>query len=38
VKRIGALDTFVPFAGSLEAAVLPSADDVYAGLRELLDY
>ena len=33
-----ALDTFVPFAGNLEAAVLPSVDDVERGLVELLDY
>jgi 2-oxoisovalerate dehydrogenase E1 component len=38
VKRIGALDTFVPFAGNLEAVVLPSTEDVHAGLTELLDY
>jgi 2-oxoisovalerate dehydrogenase E1 component len=38
VKRLGALDTFVPFAGNLEAAVLPSVDDVQAALVGLLDY
>jgi 2-oxoisovalerate dehydrogenase E1 component len=38
VKRIGALDTFVPFAGNLEAAVLPSVEDVERGLTELLGY
>ena len=38
VKRIGAKDTFVPFAGNLEAVVLPSVEDVVAGLSELLDY
>jgi 2-oxoisovalerate dehydrogenase E1 component len=38
VKRLGALDSFVPFAGSLEAAVLPSTEDVHAALVELLDY
>ena len=38
VKRIGALDTFVPFAGNLEAVVLPSTEDVLASLTELLDY
>ena len=38
VKRIGARDTFVPFAGNLEAAVLPQVEQVHAGLVELLDY
>jgi 2-oxoisovalerate dehydrogenase E1 component len=38
VKRIAALDTFCPFAPSLESAVLPSADDVTAALRDLLAY
>ena len=38
VKRIGAMDTFVPFAGNLEAVVLPSTEDVHASLTELLDY
>jgi 2-oxoisovalerate dehydrogenase E1 component len=38
VKRMGALDTFVPFAGNLEAAVLPSVEGVHAALVELLDY
>jgi len=38
VKRLGALDTFVPFAGNLESAVLPSVDGVRDTLRALLDY
>jgi 2-oxoisovalerate dehydrogenase E1 component len=38
VKRVGALDTFVPFAGNLEAAVLPSVEDVERALVGLLDY
>jgi 2-oxoisovalerate dehydrogenase E1 component len=38
VRRLGALDTFVPFAGNLEAAVLPSAEQVEAELGGLLDY
>jgi len=38
VKRIGALDTFVPFAGNLENVVLPSVEDVYKTLTELLNY
>lgn len=38
VKRLGALDTFVPFAGNLEAVVLPSAEGFATALGELLDY
>ena len=38
VKRIGALNTFVPFAGNLENAVLPSVEQIQAGLLELLQY
>lgn len=38
VKRLGALDTFVPFAGNLEAVVLPSVEDVHAALQGLLEY
>lgn len=35
VKRIGALDTPVPYAQPLEAAMLPNAEKIAAGLREL---
>jgi 2-oxoisovalerate dehydrogenase E1 component beta subunit len=38
VKRITAPDSPVPFSPSLEAAFIPQADDVVAGLRELADY
>jgi 2-oxoisovalerate dehydrogenase E1 component len=38
VKRIGARNTFVPFAGNLENAVLPSVEQVHDGLLELLQY
>ncbi|MFQ5599643.1 MAG: thiamine pyrophosphate-dependent enzyme [Candidatus Krumholzibacteriia bacterium] len=38
VKRLGALDSFVPFASRLEAAVLPSTDQIHAALVDLLDY
>ena len=38
VKRLGALDTFVPFAPSLEAAVLPTAEQVARTLVDLLRY
>ena len=35
VKRLAARDCFAPYAGSLEAAVLPSQDDVSQAIREL---
>ena len=35
VKRLAARDCFAPYAGSLEAAVLPSQDDVSRAIREL---
>jgi 2-oxoisovalerate dehydrogenase E1 component len=38
VKRYGALETFVPFAGNLESAVLPSVEGIQVVLRELLDF
>src|SRR5262249_39189713 len=38
VKRVTALDSFCPFAPSLEQAVLPSAEQVEQALRELLAY
>jgi len=38
VLRVGAKDCFVPFAPSLEAAVLPSQDDVTGALRQLAAY
>ena len=38
VKRLGARDSFVPFAPSLEAAVLPSAEDVTRILVDLLRF
>ena len=38
VKRIGAFDSFVPFAPSLEAAVLPAAEQVSQALLELLRF
>ncbi len=38
VKRIGARDSFAPFAPSLETAVLPAAEQVTAALLELLRY
>jgi 2-oxoisovalerate dehydrogenase E1 component len=38
VRRIGARDCFVPFAPNLEAAVLPSVEQITAGIKELLAY
>jgi len=38
VKRIGARDSFVPFAPNLETAVLPSVEGIAGALRELLNY
>jgi 2-oxoisovalerate dehydrogenase E1 component len=38
VKRVGAKDCFVPFAPNLEAAVLPSVEQIAAALRDLLAY
>jgi 2-oxoisovalerate dehydrogenase E1 component len=34
VRRVGAVDCFTPYAGSLEAAVLPSQEDVTLALTE----
>ena len=38
VKRVAALDTFCPFAPTLENAVLPSIEQIEQSLRELLAY
>ena len=38
VRRIGAKDCFVPFAPSLEAAVLPSQEEVTSAARALASY
>jgi 2-oxoisovalerate dehydrogenase E1 component len=38
VRRVGAQDSFVPFAPNLEAAVLPSVDQIADALRELAAY
>ena len=38
IRRVGALDSFVPFAPNLETAVLPGIDDVAAAIRDLLAY
>ncbi len=38
IRRIGALDCFVPFAPNLEAAVLPSVDGIAAAIRDILAY
>jgi 2-oxoisovalerate dehydrogenase E1 component len=38
VRRVASLDTWVAYAPQLEAAILPSADDVLAAIRELAAY
>ncbi len=38
VRRVGARDCFVPFAPSLEAAVLPSVEQIATAIKELLAY
>jgi pyruvate/2-oxoglutarate/acetoin dehydrogenase E1 component len=38
VRRVGALDSFVPFAPNLEAAVLPSVEQVARAIQEILEY
>jgi len=38
VRRVGAKDSFVPFAPNLEAAVLPGVEEIARAIRELLEY
>ncbi|MDQ3756853.1 MAG: thiamine pyrophosphate-dependent enzyme [Actinomycetota bacterium] len=38
VRRVGALDTHVPYEPTLEDAVLPQVDDIAAAVRELLAF
>jgi 2-oxoisovalerate dehydrogenase E1 component len=38
VRRVGALDSFVPFAPNLETAVLPSVDQIATALKDLMRY
>jgi len=38
VRRVGALDTFVPYEPTLEKAVLPQVDDIERAARDLLGY
>jgi pyruvate/2-oxoglutarate/acetoin dehydrogenase E1 component len=38
VRRVGARDSFVPFAPNLEAAVLPSVEQVARAIEEILAY
>ena len=38
VKRVASLDTWVAYSPQLEAAILPSADDVLESIRELAEY
>ena len=38
VRRVGALDTPIPFSVELEAVVLPDKDDIETAVRAVLDY
>jgi len=38
VRRVAATDTFVAYQPILEDAILPQADDLYRGMKELADY
>src|SRR6266571_3778225 len=38
VRRVGAKDCFVPFAPNLEAAVLPSVEQIAQAIKDLLAY
>ncbi len=38
VRRVAAQDCFVPFAPNLEAAVLPSVEQIARAIQELLEY
>jgi 2-oxoisovalerate dehydrogenase E1 component len=38
VKRIAAKDSHIPYAPILENAVLPSRDEIYKGIKDLLKY
>ena len=38
IRRVAARDSFVPFAPNLEAAVLPSVEQIARAIQELLEY
>ena len=38
VKRIAAKDSHIPYAPILENEVLPSRDEIYKGIKDLLKY
>jgi 2-oxoisovalerate dehydrogenase E1 component len=38
VKRIAAKDTHIPYSPILESAILPSRDQIYKGIKELLEF
>ena len=38
VKRIAAKDSHIPYAPILEPAILPSREDVYNGIKDLLKF
>lgn len=37
-QRVTSKDSYVPYCPGLEEVILPQADDVYQGLKKLLDY
>ena len=38
IKRIAAKDSHIPYSPILESAVLPSREQIYRGIKELLDF
>ena len=38
VRRVGARDSFVPFAPNLESAVLPSVEQIAGAIKDLMAY
>ncbi len=38
VRRVGAMDSFVPFAPNLESAVLPSVEQIARAIQNVLEY
>jgi len=38
VRRVAATDTFVAYQPILEDAILPQAEDLYRGMKELAEY
>jgi 2-oxoisovalerate dehydrogenase E1 component len=38
VRRVAALDTFVAYQPILEDAILPQANDLYRGMKQLAEF